>query len=131
MNEKILSDPARTFTRSQGCWNCKHFENQELARKVWTDQLFKDPTLYEDPLTMRTLSRGAEQFEQNIRVGGVGICLVGGSEQLFIHFKYLCGKWDGKSGALTGRSFGEALDPLPEELHDRIGDTVTTPDEEE
>lgn len=120
----------RTFARSQGCYNCKHWENGEKARGFWDQSKKRDldlATAHEvgDPIRGRNNPQ-AMQIRKNVadankmlRTGHFGICLKGQTKSDFVQHSYLCGGWDGRDGASVARA-GGALDPLPEDLKAKL-----------
>lgn len=109
-NGRFISPVDRTFERTQGCYNCTHFENGELARQHWKTCKERDLTAYtaegKMPLTrlgdMETdVFSGTiyDRMEQAIKSGQYGMCLAGKAAGDFTHFKFLCPSgWNGKQG---------------------------------
>jgi hypothetical protein len=121
----------RTFERTQGCWNCLRWENQELARKRWQDceraELaaaeairLVDPRGEAAPKYLQ-IRKTVAQGRQMVFSGRFGVCLAGGVETDFVEAAHLCEKWSAKTGASIARA-GAAPDPLPDELKDKVGD---------
>jgi len=40
--DKIFHAPERTIERGRGCWNCKHFNNEEMARQHYRSQVTEE-----------------------------------------------------------------------------------------
>jgi hypothetical protein len=121
--DKMIVPAERVFERSRGCWNCKHFENGELARNHWAARRPQD----EVEILARTGGligavpptdqrfQSLNDMEAAIRMGQAGMCMKGMVKTDFVHFKYLCEGWTGKEGASVATE-GRPVDPLPAEL---------------
>lgn len=137
-NTKTMVAPERVFERGRGCWNCKSFENDQLARTRWQECRERDlahiltsgplPRLGDMELPNPT---GRDARIDQVRLmdalvanGGVGLCLkgarpkdLGGPEGDFVHHKFLCDRWDGRTGHSVATA-GKPLDKLNDELWD-------------
>jgi hypothetical protein len=137
--DKMIVPADRIFERSRGCWNCKHFENGELARNHWAARRPQD----ELEIMSRsgsldlagTIPRDDKMFqsvndmEVAVRMGQAGMCMKGMVQTDFVHFKFLCEGWTGKEGASVATE-GRPVDPLPAELKE-IADSRAKKKEEE
>jgi len=133
-----MTAPERTFDRGRGCWNCRHFENAELARKHWATCRARDEAhlMATGPITRlgdlelpqpsQADARHAmiREMEKAIHSGLAGMCLkgarpkaLGGPEGDFVHCKFLCDRWNGRDGHSVATA-GRPLDKLNEELWD-------------
>lgn len=136
---KKFTAPERTFTRGQGCWNCKSYENGNLAKQHWQVHmaarlndlrtaapmsLLGDMEHPEGVLPSRQDPRRKQlrQMGKAIEVGVVGMCMkgarpdsMGGPSGDFVEHRFLCDRWDGVTGASVARA-GGAQDKLPDEL---------------
>lgn len=135
---KPITAPERTFERGRGCWNCKSFENDQLSRQRWRECRTRDlgyiassgslPRLGE--LELPNPSGKDARLDQirfmdaAITSGSAGLCLkgprpkdLGGPEGDFVHCKFLCDRWDGRSGHSVATA-GRPLDKLNDELWD-------------
>lgn len=119
----------RSFARSSGCYNCKHWDNDEKARKHW--QMCKQRDLNLAKSIELTDPRGASapkvmQIRKNVsdanfamNTGKFGICLRGKAGADFCQHNFLCDGWDGRDGASVAREGGK-LDQLPGELKAKV-----------
>jgi hypothetical protein len=69
-----------------------------------------------------------DAFEGILVAGKVGLCKkgtrpksLGGPEGDFVEGSFLCDRWDGRTGSSVATE-GHALDKLPDELKDKLGD---------
>ena len=126
--------PERTFERTQGCWNCTGW-SRDLAKSWWSDKRQKDleaalalslesPLGEKDP-KVADLRRMIDKVDHGVASGALGKCVGHGVAtngdpvgDLVVH-NYLCSKWNGAQGASAARG-GEAPDPLPAELEDKL-----------
>lgn len=119
--------PGRQFERKRGCWNCLHFNQGEAFRKHYRHCSRRDRKVYQE----RGLSAGdvGPRMKQ-LRLaildsGNFGLCMrkeertdsAAGDD--FTHHGYLCDRWDGR--IVIPASEGP-VDPLPDELWDKIGE---------
>jgi len=122
--------PNRTIGRLRRCGNCVHFNTEDKARSHYRQCRASDEQVF--------LSRGmsldsvAKQLFRMDRIvldglGVVGLCTnrdARTDEQRssdFCHHKYICDRWTGR--VIFGPQDGP-IDPLPEEVWDRLGDKV-------
>lgn len=125
--------PGRTFERTQGCWNCIHFDAGDKAKKYFSackdrDMLIAARFAAEHPLGVRApkvlqIAKTIDEAEAAIATGTFGICTGGGVTSDFVHNAHLCNKWTGAVGASVARAGGKA-DDLPDEMKDKLGDHV-------
>lgn len=119
----------RTIIRSKGCWNCIHWDNDEMAKKLWsTERLSALSTALEmsklhiegeNHPRIVGMRRMIDGLDNAISRGIQGVCLKGVSDSTFVADGYLCNKWDGRQGSSLAQGDG-ASDTLPEELKDKI-----------
>jgi hypothetical protein len=124
---KIL--PGRVFERTQGCWNCKHFDNEEKSRNFW--ELAKQRDLATAKVLAQADPRGesapkviairktVREAGAAIASGAFGICLNNGVQSDFVENTHLCAGWSGRTGASLARA-GSGPDTLPDELKDKV-----------
>jgi hypothetical protein len=74
--EKVFSAPERTVERGRGCWNCIHFENEDLAKQHYADRIQQEKTaaaaqgieglsrLGDDDASIRDVAHKAAEFMQ-------------------------------------------------------------------
>lgn len=129
----------RTFDRGRGCWNCKSFCNDQLARDHWKAAKARDAATFamtgKGPLNERLGDMEASKPDPNrilrattlydtvekaILAGTVGMCLVGGAPSEFVDHRFLCTKWTGRDGhSLATGGIARPVDLLPDELVER------------
>lgn len=137
MTAHRFSAPERTFTRTQGCWNCVSYCNTELSQQNWATHKMR---LLANLAGSLPLVRLAEQekpipgtadarldqirsMDAAVKGGVVGMCMKGGTTTDFVEHRYLCDKWNGREGASVARA-GQKADMLPGELQERALDRV-------
>lgn len=126
----------RIVERTQGCWNCVHF-NLEKAKNHWWEKARQD--LLNKATTLAVSSPLGESHPKVLAIrqmvpmvdGGIerhewGMCRVGKQPDgspvgEFVHRVYLCQIWTGAEGASVARE-GQKADMLPEEVMDRTFD---------
>lgn len=134
---KFFSAPERTFTRSQGCWNCVSYCNTELAQQNWATHKMR--ILANLAASMPLVRLGEQEkavpgtadarldqvrsMDKAIKLGVVGMCMKGGTTTDFVEHRYLCDKWSGRDGASVARGASKA-DLLPAELQERALERV-------
>lgn len=122
----------RTFERTQGCWNCIHFENGEKSKQFW--ELCKkrdlasaaamaaaDPRGEKTPSVINT-RKMVRDAGAAIQAGLFGICTTlnpAPEVKDFVQASFLCDRWTGRQGASVARA-GSGLDSLPAELKEKI-----------
>ena len=123
--ERIFTPFGAPIERTQGCWSCKHWDNQQAARDLWSSQ--RQSTLRqaqaiaavhaegEDHAQVVTIRRMVDTVDRAVAVGVLGICRVQASESDLVHNAYLCDRWEGAVGASVARA-GQKPDKLPQEL---------------
>lgn len=135
MHERFFQDKSRVFTRTQGCWNCKHYSS---ANKLWSIRRQADlqtalgiahesPNGEEDQKVIN-IKAMVDRTDHLVASRQVGICTnpsrpvdANNNEitaDLFQH-TFLCSKWDAAQGASMARE-GARADDLPEELVDKV-----------
>lgn len=121
----------RTFERTQGCWNCIHFENGEKSKKFW--ELCKKRDLASAAMMAATDPRGEQtpavintrkmvrEAGAAVALGLFGMCTVPNPaiKSDFVQASHLCDRWTGRQGASVARA-GSAPDSLPAELKEKI-----------
>jgi hypothetical protein len=117
------------FERTQGCWNCKHFDNEEKSRNFW--ELAKQRDLATAKVLAQADPRGesapkviairktVREAGAAIASGAFGICLNNGVQSDFVENTHLCAGWSGRTGASLARA-GSGPDTLPDELKDKV-----------
>lgn len=138
--------PGRVIERGRGCWNCIHWDNGPRVRAHYQNLRAVEVAVahvrldtgitpeeallaHQRDLDEETVARAAmarERARDNainrlVESGRIGVCTAGKSEGNFVEFGYLCDHWTGKQGSSVATS-GTALDLLPEELKDKLGD---------
>lgn len=121
----------RVHERSRGCWNCKSFETDTLARGFWNvrrlDELGNARALAmtleggEDHPRIKDLRRMIDLVDQGVASCTFGICLANKAKGDLVHNAFLCDSWNGMQG-VSSATAGQPVDLLPEELKDKIGD---------
>lgn len=125
----------RVQERTQGCWNCKHWD-PEKAITLWWDQTRtawlakaagRAVTHGENDMKVRGLRQTIPQIDAGMEQHVWGLCALntdGGSEGLFKASTYMCDKWSGAVGASVARE-GQAPDRLPAEIAAELDDAFT------
>lgn len=140
---KVLVPKERVVERTQGCWNCKHWD-REMAKPLWTEKRQNDLKTALDlalnlpggepktqaecttPQAQRcyNIKKMVDSLDHLVASGHVGVCKGGGRTadgkpvgDLVVH-SFLCDRWTGVSGAALARG-GSAPDALPEELMEK------------
>lgn len=129
---KVLLPPERTVERGRGCWNCKHYENQELSRKRWEERKQQDiaaliekgalPLIRmgdQENATQQEVDARFEMMDRLVRAGTAGLCMKSKVATDFVHCQYLCDGWNGVDGSSVATA-GKPLDKLPDELRDIV-----------
>lgn len=129
----------RTFERTQGCWNCKHFASADASLQHWLTACrpredarisqAKQAAIQQPPHLIKGAIDAVERAvgildgsERAIREGKMGLCRAPGSQNSdFKSDKFLCDRWSATQGASIARA-GQKADDLPEELKDKHGD---------
>lgn len=138
MSTKGIVARERVFDRGRGCYNCRSFDNGELARNRWRELRPRNlayiktsgpiPRLgeLEKPVPDERDARldQIRFMDTGILNGMFGLCLkgarpkdLGGPEGDFVHCKFICDRWDGRDGYSLATS-GRPLDKLNDELWD-------------
>lgn len=123
----------RTFERTQGCWNCRHF-SVERARDIWKDKRQQDlavaarlaleSPMGEDEPKVVNIRRMIDAVDVGLATYNLGTCDGTGVDANdnpvgdLVKVNYLCRKWSAAQGASVARG-GEAPDLLPMELEDK------------
>lgn len=120
--------PQRTVVRSQGCWNCKHFDNGLKARMQWDKRMFDTAAA----VAKKALATGRTMQQANVEAArevqraeklwgppGTGLCAVGAVDAEFVSHRYLCAKWTGKDGTHEAVR-NQGIDQLPGEVRERL-----------
>ncbi len=123
------------ITRNRGCWNCKHWENQDKAIQFWQSRrridldyalaISKVDPLKEEAPQVVSIRRMVDLVDNSIAQGVFGLCLSGKGLSDFTHNAYLCDGWSGKEGSSVATS-GTKVDLLPEELKERQEEKLGT-----
>ena len=92
----MLLNALAPITRTQGCWNCKHFVTGDKVKSYFLDTSTRD------------LVKTAEEIPR------LGLCGENTQPGMIMH-AYLGDHWSGAQGASIARA-GEKADALPEEL---------------
>lgn len=124
----------RIEVRTQGCWNCIHWDPEAAAKLWWGEaraaMLARGVTLASnDPRgeahpVVRNIREMVPKIDGSMTLGEFGTCRMGKDPNGnplgdFVASTYLCGTWTGKVGASVARE-GEKADLLPEEVFDRF-----------
>ena len=125
----------RVFQRSQGCWNCKGWDNGPRAKQYWEDSCKPRMLAQATEVALKAAAEGdlrgskhpgvaqivktTQDAGKAIARGKFGLCVIGGAKSDFVEDAFLCEKWSGKTGASVARA-GGAPDLLPEELRDKV-----------
>ena len=126
MSEREPSqDPFAPIIRNRGCWNCRHWDNQDKARAFWAQRRQADLAYAlqeahlqpegEDHSKVVSIRRVVDQVDHAMAIGAFGICQKGKAQADLVHNAYLCDGWSAAAGASLVTS-GTAPDLLPEEL---------------
>lgn len=134
LNDKIAVPKERVFDRAQGCWNCKHWD-QEAAKPRWNELRQRDLTAAlqialvsphgENDVRVENTRTMVDSLDHLVAQRMVGVCRGDGRTAKgepvgdFTLHGLLCDRWTGKVGASVARE-GRALDTLPEELTDKL-----------
>jgi hypothetical protein len=138
-----LIAPERTFERRRGCWNCKSFQNEDLAKNLWKTHR---QSLVMKVASMAPMGRLGDMesgvtpmggdsrmsqirlMDEGIAMGAIGICLKGcrsekdgGPAGDFVDCRFLCDRWDGRDGHSVSTA-GKPLDKLNDELREIADD---------
>lgn len=118
--------PGRTFERTQGCWNCIHYDVGERSRNYWfqkakpRDEGHAKAYEFEGKMdAARAVRQTIEDAERAILTGKAGMCSAGKAKSEYVMSAYLCNHWSGRTGASVARE-GGAPDLLPAELRDVV-----------
>ena len=118
--------PGRTFERTQGCYNCAHFENGEKSKLYWINTCrprdvghVKAYELEGKIAAAKELADTIKASDAAIKAGVAGLCLAGKVKSEYVVHNYLCDGWSARQGASIARE-GGAPDLLPEEIRDRV-----------
>lgn len=120
--------------RTQGCWNCTHFENGPITKGLWNQKLRpRDMQFLADKLQTSVLlipndhsmMIAIRKMDYAIGEGLAGMCLAGKAKTDLVEYKYLCDHWSGKDGASVARA-GAAPDMLPAEAIERMDEKKVT-----
>ncbi len=135
MTERVFTNKDRTFTRTQGCWNCRH---RGSATVFWSERRVVDlkhalAIAHESPQgeqdqRVTNIKQMVNRVDHLVAKGQLGVCSNPGGPidakgkhieaDLFQH-SFLCSKWDAAQGASLARE-GAKADDLPEELVDKV-----------
>jgi hypothetical protein len=130
----------RIEVRTQGCWNCTHWQLEKAADLWWKEartkllnravQLALNSPQGENNQVVRNIRGQVPQFDHAIHTKKLGCCSVGKDANGnpvgdFVFSTFLCGQWTATEGASVARE-GQAADKLPEELMDRMVDKPIT-----
>jgi hypothetical protein len=141
---KIFVPQDRIFERTQGCWNCVHKSD---PKEWWNEQRQKDlkraldvslaSKLGENHPKCMNIKAMVDKIDHLIAAKalvrcGSGLVRPGRTADGkpvgdLIAPNYLCNRWSGAQGASIARA-GQAPDPLPEELADKIGNALPDPE---
>ena len=122
----MLLNALAPITRTQGCWNCKHFVTGDKVKSYFLDTSTRDlvktaerakrsPLGAKDPAVMEiraNFAKVAAMLDEEIP--RIGLCGENKQPGMIMH-AYLCDHWSGAQGASIARA-GEKADALPEEL---------------
>lgn len=113
-----LTPKDRILERKQGCWNCVHWNNQEMARNHRQRMRLMDARqLLERGRTLEEVKVVTDRVDQLMPIGAYGVCLGGGAAADFTAAAHLCIRWTGRVG-IEGK-----YDTLIEEIYDKKGET--------
>lgn len=126
MTTHIATPKDRTFSRTQGCWNCKHSGS---ATAFWTEArqrdlataigIAQDDPQGEESLKVKNIRHMIDTTDHQVALGTLIRCSHGRKPNgdpvgdLVAH-NYLCSRWSAKATGLD-RDIGKT-DKLPEEL---------------
>lgn len=118
--------PGRTFERTQGCWNCKNFDNGDKAKAYWRDVCRPRDLRHAQAYEVAGNKKAAQETrdtikaaDEAIKAGVAGLCMIGKAKSDFVVHSFLCDSWSGALGASVARE-GGAPDLLPAELKERV-----------
>ena len=114
--------------RTQGCWNCRHWES---GKDLWNGrrqdnlkialELARSSPLGENDQRVYNIRTMVDTTDNAVASGALGHCSGNGENahgqpvgELVMH-NFLCHKWSAAEGASLAREFGKT-DKLPEEL---------------
>jgi hypothetical protein len=107
----------RILIRKQGCFNCVHWNNEEMAKTHRTRMRQIDMrVLLERGRTLEEAQRVIDATDKLIPIGAYGVCLGSGGKADFTASAHLCDKWTGRVG-VEG-----TYDPLIDEVYDKKGE---------
>jgi hypothetical protein len=137
---KLLIPKERVVERTQGCWNCTHWDAAK-AKPFWTERRQLDLTKAlelslnssnkqgEDHPHVVNIRRMVDNLDHMVASGSVGMCEGNGRTangdpvgDLVAH-SFLCDRWSGTQGASIARE-GQRADLLPEELEERLDERL-------
>lgn len=117
----------RTFEKTQGCWNCIHFENGAKAKAYWKDVCrprdvanAKVAEVQGNPALAREVRATIKAADAAVAQGALGMCMAGKANSDFVVHNFLCDDgWTGKQGASVARE-GAAPDLTPGEIREIV-----------
>jgi len=124
--DKSFHAPERTFERTTGCYNCLHYMDGEPAAKLYDERRAIDRTaLLARGLPPDAADRILKKQDGMMRPPLSGICLKGQAlPAMFVSSTYMCRMWSGRI-----KPEGKVSD-TPQELRDRLGETISEVDSE-
>ncbi len=131
MTERIFQAKDRTFTRTQGCWNCKHSSS---ANVFWSERRQQDLQTAlglaqqegdgEENIKVYNIRKMVDRVDHLVAAGQLKRCTTGRQANGdpvgdLVQHSYLCDRWDAAQGASMARDVGKT-DMLPEELVEKV-----------
>ncbi len=109
----------RRMVRKEGCWNCKHWDNQELAQAHYRSRRLLDAKALADRgRTLAEIDDVLARLDRMAKPPRTGVCMASGSRADLVFASFKCSKW-------TGRVRTEGpQDKLADELYDRLGEKL-------
>lgn len=114
------------ITRTQGCWNCKHWST-DGGKAFWNSRRLADLQVAaqraanhpqgENETQVLNIRRMTEMVDTGVAKGELGICLKREQSLVgdLVAHAHLCHVWSGRQGASLARE-GAKADKLPGEL---------------
>ncbi len=126
----------RGLTRLRRCGNCVHFDTDDKARTFYKTCRARDEKVLTDRgLSRSSIARQLERMDQIILggLGVMGLCVAkdqrtdDNATADFTHHKFLCDRWTSR---IIFTAKDGPIDPLPEEVWDRLGEPMPGKEDE-
>lgn len=124
-----VTPPQRTVIRSNGCYNCVHFDTGEKFQALYRDCRARDRRIWErQGKSPEVIDRLSARMDQTLlgTIGVWGVCgrkdqrLEKEASDDFTHCKYMCTLYQGR--IVISPFSGGGISVPPAELWDRLGE---------